>query len=87
MDGCLVGVFIHREDCLDPSTESVPAPDFHPPKSKWYATQQHAYLDTPWSRVLLEKLADFRLVKKFPAFYGTRRFSTTFTSARHLFLS
>ena len=29
------------------------------------------YLLTPWSRVL-EKLADFQLVKKFPAFYGTR---------------
>jgi hypothetical protein len=27
---------------------------------------------TPWSRVLLEKLTGFQLVKKFPAFYGTR---------------
>ena len=26
---------------------------------------------TPWSRVLLEKLTSFQLVKKFPAFYGT----------------
>jgi len=26
---------------------------------------------TPWSRVFLEKLAGFQLVKKFPAFYGT----------------
>jgi hypothetical protein len=25
----------------------------------------------PWSRVLLEKLTGFQLVKKFPAFYGT----------------
>ena len=32
------------------------------------------YLLTPWSRVLLEKLTGFQLVKKFPAFYGTRRF-------------
>ena len=45
------------------------------------------YLLTPWSRVLLEKLAGFQLVKKFTAFYGTWRFITTFTSARHLSLS
>ena len=35
-----------------------------------------AYLLTPWRRVLLEKLASLQLVKKFPAFYGTRRFLT-----------
>jgi len=29
----------------------------------------------------------FQLVKKFPAFYGTRRFITAFTNARHLSLS
>ena len=29
----------------------------------------------------------FQLVNKFPAFYGTRRFITAFTSARHLSLS
>ena len=29
---------------------------------------------TSWSRVLLEKLTGSQLVKKFPAFYGTRRF-------------
>ena len=45
------------------------------------------YLLTPWSRVLLQKLASLQLVKKFPAFYGTRRFLTTLTSARHLSLS
>ena len=45
------------------------------------------YLLTPWSRALLEKLTGFHLVKKFPAFYGTRRFITVFTSARHLSLS
>ena len=42
------------------------------------------YLLTPCSRVLLEKLTSFQLVKKFPAFYGTRRFITAFTSACHL---
>ena len=42
------------------------------------------YLLTPWSRVLLEKLTSFQLVKKFPAFYVDRRFITAFTSARQL---
>jgi hypothetical protein len=46
-----------------------------------------AYLLTPWSRVLLEKLIGSKLVKKFPAFYGTRRFITAFTTARHLSLT
>ena len=32
------------------------------------------YLLTPWSRVLLEKLTGLQLVKKFLAFYGTRKF-------------
>ena len=41
-------------------------------ESYWKLT----YLLTPWSRVLLEKLASLQLVKKFPAFYGTRRFLT-----------
>jgi len=41
---------------------------------------------TPWSRVLLEKLTGSKLVKKFNAFYGTRRFIAAFTSARHLSL-
>jgi hypothetical protein len=45
------------------------------------------YVLTPWRRVLLEKLPSFQLVKKFPALYGTRRFITAFTSARHLSLS
>ena len=45
------------------------------------------YLLTPWCRVLLEKLTGLQLVKKFPAFYGTRRFITVLTSVRHLSLS
>ena len=48
---------------------------------------QCTYLLTPWSRVLIEKLTASQLVKKFPAIYGTRRFITAFTSARHLSLS
>jgi len=45
------------------------------------------YLLTPWCRVLLEKLTGLQLVKKFPAFHGTRRFITALTSVRHLSLS
>jgi hypothetical protein len=41
---------------------------------------------TPWSTVL-EKLTGLQLVKKLAAFYGSRRFITAFTSARHLSLS
>ena len=45
------------------------------------------YLLTPRCRVLLEKLTGLQLVKKFPAFHGTRRFITALTSVRHLSLS
>jgi hypothetical protein len=45
------------------------------------------FLLTPWSRVLLEKLTGLQLVKKFPAFYGTRRFLIALTSALHLSIS
>ena len=45
------------------------------------------YLLTPWCRVLLEKLTDLQLVKKFPAFHVTRRFITALSSVRHLSLS
>ena len=50
-------------------------------------TQHMAYLLTPWCRVLLEKVTVLHLVKKFPAFHGTRRFITALTSVRHLSLS
>jgi hypothetical protein len=33
--------------------------------------------------VLLEKLSSLQLVRKFPAYYGTQRFISTFTSAHH----
>ena len=45
------------------------------------------YLRIPWIRALLEKLNNFQLVKKFSAFYGTRRFITAFTRTRQLSLS
>jgi len=44
------------------------------------STKQHI-------RVLLGKVTVPQPVKKFPAFYGNRRFITAFTSARHLSLS
>ena len=56
------------------------------------ATENQTYLTslnvlTPWCRVLLENLTGLQLVKKFPAFHGTRRFITAPTRVRHLSLS
>jgi len=45
------------------------------------------YVLTSYSRVLLEELTGFQLVKKVPTFYGTWSFITTVTRARHLSLS
>jgi len=45
------------------------------------------YLLSPWCRVLLQKLTGLQLVKKLPAFHGTRRFISALTSVRHLSLS
>jgi len=46
-----------------------------------------SYSLTPWCRVLPEQLTGLQLVKKFPAFHGTRTFITALTSVRHLSLS
>jgi hypothetical protein len=40
-----------------------------------------------WSWALLEKLPIVKLLKNFPAFYGTRRFFTVFTNALNWSLS
>jgi hypothetical protein len=45
------------------------------------------YLLTPWSRVLLENLTGFAASQKIPRIYGTRKFITVLTSARHMSLS
>ena len=45
------------------------------------------YLLTPWSRVLLEKLTGSAASQEIPHIFGTRRFLTVLTSARHLSLS
>ena len=47
----------------------------------------HNQIDHVWCRVLLEKLTGLQLVKKFPAFHGTRGFITALTSVHHLSLS
>ena len=52
-----------------------------------YSTYLLTYLLTPWCRVLLEKLTGLQLLKKFPAFHGTRRFITALTNVRQLSLS
>ena len=56
-------------------------------KKYYVCFSQPNYLLTQRSRVLLEKLTGFQLVKKFPAFYGTRRFIIAFPRARQLSLS
>ena len=43
-----------------------------------------AYLLTPWSRVLLEKLTGSAASQEIPRIFGTRMFITVLTSARHL---
>ena len=48
---------------------------------------QQTYFLTSWCRVLLEKLTGLQLVKKFPAFHGTRRFITALTCVRQLSVS
>ena len=46
-------------------------------------TYLRTYLLTTRNIVLLVKLTGFQPFKKFPALYGTSRFNTSFTSARH----
>ena len=50
-------------------------------------TLRNAYLLTPWSRVLLEKLTGSAASQEILRIYGTRMFLTVLTSARHLSLS
>jgi len=54
---------------------------------KIHKHNKNTYLLTPRCRVLPDKLTVLQLVKKFPAFHGTRRFITALTSVRHLSLS
>jgi len=53
--------------------------------SKQYRYMQHKELVGDRSGgVLLEKLTGFQVVKKFPAFYATQSFITSFISSCHL---
>jgi hypothetical protein len=52
-----------------------------------FRRQTELVIVTQISRGLPKKLTGLQLVKKFPSFYGTRRFITAFTTARHLSLS
>ena len=53
-----------------------------------YTHKTYIYIyATPWSRVHLQKLRRLQLFTKFPAFYGTRKFVTVFTSDRiHIYI-
>ena len=52
----------------------------------YFLTHSLTHSPTPWSRGLPEKLTGPQLVKKLPAFNGTRRFITAFTRHGHLSL-
>jgi hypothetical protein len=58
-----------------------------PCRSSGYTQMTETNQPTLRSRVLLEKPIITQLVKIFLAFYGTRRFITLFTRARHWFLT
>ena len=50
-------------------------------------TYRNTYLLTPWKRVLLEKLTSSAASQEMPRIFGTRKYLTVLTSARHLSLS
>jgi hypothetical protein len=59
-------------------------------RNKWHFVENESeivYLTYLLHGAVIEKLTGSQLVKKFPAFYGTRMFITAFTTARHLTLS
>ena len=56
------------------------------PKTETHSINS-AYLLNPWRRVVLEKLTGSAASQEIPRIFGTRRFITIFTSARHLSLS
>ena len=53
----------------------------------WYEPPRCTYLLTPWSRAPLENLTGSAASQEIPRIFGTRRFLTVPTSARHLPLS
>ena len=55
--------------------------------NQWNRNKKMNKILTPWRTVFLDKLTGPKLVKNFPAFYGTRRFITAVTKARTLSLT
>jgi len=53
----------------------------------FFLGETHCTVTVAVSRALPEKLTGPQAANKFPAFYGTRRFITVLTRARHLSLS
>ena len=75
---------VHGHHGDPPPTRKIPMiePGIEP-VTLWLLT----YLLTPWSRVLLEKLTGSAASQEIPRIFGTRKFLTLLTSARHLSLS
>jgi hypothetical protein len=73
--------FVHTAHCAADQSSPVPVIGRTYAIHSFVINMSYTYLLTPWSTVLLEKLTGFQLVKKFPTFYGTPQFVTTFTIA------
>jgi hypothetical protein len=72
----VLGDILLGEDCLREMTQLI---NRIYETGEWPTDFTEDTMRTPWSRGLLEKLTDFQLVKKFTAFYGTRKFIAAFT--------
>ena len=80
----VLGTYAHHHEHEVLSRPATPTPHTWPMQR----LSRSPYFPTPWCRILLlEKLTVLQLVKKFPAFHGTRRFITAHTSVHHLSLS
>jgi len=67
--------------CLRKCSIAVPRINY----TQFLVTTNKIY--TQWRKDLLEKLTGLQLVKKFPTFYGTRKFITAITIAHNLSLT
>ena len=65
-------------------TEATFEKSYKEPENYKQAVQSQWCRRTQWCRVHLERLIVVRLVKKFSAFYGSRRFVIMFTRVLHL---
>ena len=52
----------------------------------WNEQKLNKYINNSMEQILLDKLTMSQLVKKLPAFYGSRKYITAFTRIHHLFL-